>query len=262
MPIDNNTLTSLAHQFILAEDQREPVEPVTLRYPGMTIEEAYRINALILEEKLGHGDQIAGMKVGATSKAIQQQVGINEPLSGYLLESYRIADGADVPRARLISPRVECEVAFLLGRDLVGPGVTIDDVLAATEGVMASIEIVDSRTRGWQVSARDIVADSLILAGFVLSGRRVPVMGLDLPELGVVLKKNGEVVASAKGADVLGNPANPLVWLANRVAAQGGKLAAGQVVMTGSMTPLVAVDGGDTVEAVFDELGSVSVRFV
>jgi 2-oxopent-4-enoate hydratase len=262
MPVDESVIRYLAGQFIAAEDQRNPVEPITSRYPDLTIEDAYRINAAIVEQKLKRGDKIVGMKIGATSEATQQQFGLSEPLHGYLLNSYCIANGASIPRMRLIHPRVECEVAFLLARDLAGPGVTADDVLGATKAVMASIEVVDTRTRDWQVGAREIVADNLIVAGYVVSERHVPVVGLDLAGLGVALKKNGKVVARAKGEDVLGNPVNPMVWLVNTLAEKGGKLKAGQVVISGSLTPLVPVDSGDTIEAEFERLGEVSIRFV
>lgn len=262
MPLDKSLISQLAHQFILAEKQRKPIDPITLHHPDLTTDDAYRINATIIEEKLKSGDKIVGMKIGATGQAIQRQMGIDEPLRGYLLESYRVADGGTIPRAQLIAPRVECEVAFLLGDDLSGPDCTVDDVLAATEAVMASIEVVDTRTRDWQVGLREIVADSLILAGFVLSERLVPVKDLNLPDISVMLSKNGEVVSRATGAEVLGNPANALVWLANKLYEQGDSLEAGQVVLSGSLTPLCPVDGRDTVEAVFEELGGVSVQFV
>jgi 2-keto-4-pentenoate hydratase len=262
MRADESLIADLARQFILAEDQAEPIEPISSLYPNLTIEDAYRIQMAAVEAKLRRGDKIVGKKVGATSAAVQEQFGIAEPLYANMLKSHRIANGATISRSRLIDPRFECEIAFLLGQDLAGPGVTVADVLAATEAVMASIEVNDCRTRDWKVSVREIVSDNNLIAGFVLADRQVPVAGLDLPGIRVTLKKNGVVIDEAKGEAVLGNPANSMAWLANKLGAEGSGLKAGEVVITGSPTQLHPVDAGDTVEGVFEELGSVSVQFV
>jgi len=262
MPVTEQVITDLAHRLIAAEQWCVPIEPITSMYPVLTEVDAYRVQMALVAIKVERGDRVAGRKVGATSQAIQQLLQIDEPIFGSLFESDRVANGETISLSRLIHPRVECEIAFLLGADLVGPGITVSDVLAATRAVMASLEINDPRTREWKIGNREAIADNGVTARFVLSEQRVPVEDLDLANTRVVLKKNGEKVASATGAAVLGDPARAVAWLANKLAGDDQSLKAGEIVLPGSMTPIYPVSAGDKVEAEFDALGSVSVRFV
>jgi 2-keto-4-pentenoate hydratase len=211
--------------------------------------------------KAEHGGTVVGRKVGATTRTIQELLDIDEPIYGTLFEANRVANGETIPLSGLIHPRVECEVAFVLGEDLVGPGVTVADVLASTRAVMASLEINDPRTREWRIGSREAIADNGVTARFVLGERRVPAEGLELPSTTVVLKKNDREVESATGDAVLGDPARAVAWLADKLAEHDQGLEAGEVVLPGSMTPLYPVGAGDKVEARFDALGSVSVSF-
>jgi len=192
----------------------------------------------------------------------KKPLGIDEPIYGTLLESNRVANGETILLSRLIHPRVECEIAFLLGENLVGPAVAVSDVLAATQAVMASLEINDPRTREWKIGSREAIADNGVAARVVLGEQRLPIEDLDLPNTTVLLKRNGEEVASATGAAVLGDPARAVAWLANKLAEHHQTLKADEIVLPGSMTPLCPVGTADKVEAEFDALGSVSVRFV
>lgn len=261
MPVDEATLEQLARDYIDAKDNHSTVEPLTTRYPDLSLADAYRIQTLIHEENLRRGEKVIGMKVAATSKAIHEQYGISSPQYGYLLESYRIANGATVPHSRYVAPWYETEIAFVLADDLIGPGVSRDVALDATESVMAAFEISECHTRGWQVGMVEIVADSCLAGGVVLSGEPVSPQGFDLGALDVTVRKNGEVVYEVNSEAVLGHPANSLAWLANRLAEEKKGLKKGQVVITGSMTPTTPLEPGDTIEATYDHLGTVSVTF-
>lgn len=262
MPVTEEVIAELAHRLIAAEQRCVPIEPITSLYPELTEADAYRVQMAVVTTKVEHGDRVIGRKVGATSEAIQQLLRVDEPIYGTLLESNRVANGETISLSRLIHPRVECEIAFLLGEDMGGPGIAVSDVLAATQAVIASLEINDPRTREWKIGSREAIADNGVAARFVLGERQLPVEGLDLPSTTVVLKKNDEEVASATGAAVLGDPARAVAWLANKLAEHHQSLKAGDIVLPGSMTPIYPVDADDRVEAQFDALGSVSVRFV
>ncbi len=262
MPVTEELITELARGFIGAEQRCVPIEPITSLYPDLTEADAYRVQMAVVATKVARGDRVTGRKVGATSQPIQQFLGIDEPIYGTLLESNRVANGETILLSRFIHPRVECEIAFLLGENLVGPDVAVSDVLAATQAVVASLEINDPRTREWKIGSREAIADNGVAARFVLGEQRLPIGDLDLPNTTVVLKKNGEEVASATGAAVLGDPARAVAWLANKLAEHHQNLKADEIVLPGSMTPLYPVGTADKVEAEFDALGSVSVRFV
>ena len=262
IPVTEELIVDLAHRLIDAERWCVPIEPITALYPDLTESDAYRVQMALVATKVQSGDRVAGRKVGATNPTIQQILQIDEPIFGSLFESDRVANGEVISLSRLIHPRVECEIAFLLCADLAGPGITVSDVLAATGTVMASLEINDPRTREWKIGSREAIADNGVTARFVLGEQRVPVEDLDLPNTTVVLKVNGEELASATGAAVLGDPARAVAWLANKLAGHHQSLKAGEIVLPGSMTPIYPVDVADKVEAEFDALGSVSVRFV
>jgi 2-keto-4-pentenoate hydratase len=262
VPVTEEAIAGLTHRLIAAEQRCVPIEPITSAYPALTEADAYRVQMALVATKVEHGDRVIGRKVGATSQAIQQLLHIDEPLYGTLLESNQVANSETISRSRLIHPRIECEIAFLLGEELVGPGIVVADVVEATQAVMASLEINDPRTRDWKIGSREAIADNGVTARFVLSEQRVPLKDLDLPNSTVVLKMNGEEVASATGAAVLGDPARAVAWLANKLAGSHQSLKAGEIVLPGSMTPIYPVDADDKVEAEFDTLGSVSARFV
>ena len=262
IPVTEEVIVDLARRLIAAEQRCVPIEPITSLYTDLTEADAYRVQMALVATKVERGDRVTGRKVGATNHTIQQLLRIDEPIYGSLFQSNRVANGESISLSRLIHPRIECEIAFLLGADLVGPGIAVSDVLAATGAVMASLEINDPRTREWKIGSREAIADNGVTARFVLSEQRLPVEVLDLPNTRVLLKKNGEEVASATGAAVLGDPARAVAWLANKLAGHHQSLKAGEIVLPGSMTPIYHVGVADKVEAEFDALGSVSVRFV
>jgi 2-oxopent-4-enoate hydratase len=244
-----------------AERTRVAVPPLTETCPELTQAEAYAIQDAWLRRKLDEGGRLVGRKVGLTSRAMQQQLGVSEPDFGFLLEAMLVPSGATLVRAELLQPRVEPEIAFWLNSALRGPGVTAADVLAATRGVSAALEIVDSRIADWRIKLADTIADNGSSARAVVSDQVVPLSGIDLAAEAVQLLRTDEVVGRGTGADVLGHPAEAVAWLANRLADFGAGLERGQVVLPGAMCASVFAQAGETFRAEFTSIGSVSVRF-
>ena len=237
------------------------VPPLSGRGHDLTIEDAYRIQERMLRHRYAAGARIVGKKVGATSRAVQTLLGVNQPDFGMLLSDMIYNEGDVIPMARLIQPKAEGEIAFLLKRDLMGPGVTVADVLAATEFVMPCFEIVDSRIENWKIGIVDTVADNASCGVFALGGAALSPRDVDLALCGMVLEKNGEVVATGAGAAALGHPANAVAWLANTLGPLGIGLKAGEVVLSGSLATLIPIVAGDHLSMTIGGLGSCSVRF-
>lgn len=240
---------------------RTTIAPLSGRGLGLSIEDAYRIQERMLAPRLAAGALVVGKKVGATSAAVQTLLGVNRPDFGLLLSDTVYNEGDVIPMSRLIQPKAEGEIAFLLKRDLTGPGVTMAEVLAATEFVMPCFEIVDSRIENWKINIVDTVADNASCGVFVLGGAARKPQDVDLALCGMVLEKNGEVVATGAGAAALGHPANAVAWLANTLGPLGIGLKAGEVVLSGSLATLIPIAAGDHLSMTIGGLGSCSVRF-
>ena len=238
-----------------------PVEPLTDTVPGFDVSDAYRVQDAWTDLRVEAGETIVGRKIGLTSLAMQTQLGVDQPDYGHLLASMGVANGGAVTTAELIAPRIELEIAFLLGRTLEGPGVTVADALAATEAVFPSLEIIDSRIADWKIGLVDTVADNASSGRFVLPSRLTPARDLDLRLVGGIMEINGVLTSWSCGAAALGDPAACLAWLANALAAYGGRLEAGDIVLSGALDKSMPVKPGDVVRAEFDRLGSASVRF-
>ena len=256
--------TELADLLRTAETERNPVPPLVETYPDMDAADAYEVQLVNIRRR-ATSVPVVGHKVGLSSKAMQQMMGVDEPDYGHLLEDMRVEDGATVPAARYCYPRVEVEVGYLLGEDLPGEGCTEDDVLAATEAVVPSIELIDSRIRDWRISLPDTIADNASSAGFVLGQARLEPDGLDLRAVDVALHRNGEQVAEGRSDAVLGDPTVAVAWLARKVADFGVRLRAGNVILPGSCTRAIDARPGDQFRATFShrdgQLGDVSVAF-
>lgn len=258
----NSRIDELARQLLGAEEQCTPIDPLDPTEPDLSEALAYAIQLAIVDRKVRLGDQVTGKKSGATNQGAMSTFGLSEPFYGHLLQSGLVGNAGTVHTARLIHPRVECEIAFRLGQDLVGPDVTEDDVIAATDALFAAFEIVDTRIRDWKLLGKyDVVADNGLTARYVLGQSQQALAGLDLMEIPVVLTKNGATVAEGFGKAVLGNPAASVAWLVNKLATQNRQLMAGEIVLAGSLTPLQPVIAGDQLEAVFEGIGGVSVQF-
>ena len=256
---DYEALGAELHQALV---ERRMVSPLTSRGLDITIEDAYQIQTRILARRLAGGEQVVGKKVGVTSKAVQDMLDVRQPDFGYLTSAMLYNEGQSIPIDTLIQPRAEGEIAFVLKRDLQGPGVSNADVLAATEGVMACFEIVDSRIQDWKIRIQDTVADNASCGVFVLGDRLVDPRGLDLTLCGMVLEKNGEIVATGAGAAALGSPVNAVAWLANTLGRLGIPLKAGEVILSGSLAALIPVKAGDNLRVAIGGIGTCSVRFV
>lgn len=245
-----------------AEMDRVPVAPLVEGYPDLSVKDAYQIQLSVIELKKAKGAKVVGKKTGLTSKAMQQMLGVNEPDFGHLLDTMLVKDHQPISVKELIQPKVEPEIAFVLARDLKGPGVSPQDVLEATRAVAPSLEIIDSRIRDWRIRLVDTIADNASSGRVVLGDTWVSPQELDLRLIGMVFQKNGDVVGTGAGAAVLGHPAAAVAWLANTLAEYGFSLHADEVILPGALCGTVGVAAGDEVTATFDRLGSVSVRFV
>lgn len=229
-------------------------------FPGMEIADSYAIQGIAVAEKIAQGAKLRGHKIGLTSKAMQATVGIDEPDYGHLLDTMFFADGEAIPAARYIVPRIEVELAFVLGQPLKGPGITIFDVLRATEYVVPALELIDGRTR-YPRKIVDNIADNAAAAGVIVGGRVVKPLDIDLRWVAALLYKNGVIEETGVSAGVLGHPALGIAWLANKVGAFGTTLEPGHFLLAGSFTRTVPVAKGDTIHADFGPLGSISARF-
>ena len=246
---------------IAAEKERKQAVQLSKTWPGITMEDAYAISTEVANRKIAAGAKLIGHKVGLTSKAMQRSSQIDEPDFGYLLDNMMIADGASVKHENFCLPRVEVELAFIMGKPLKGPGVGLPDVLRATEYVVPAIEIVDARLQD-QRKIFDTVADNGAAAGIVMGGRPIKPLDVDLRWVGGVMYRNAEIEETGVAAGVLGHPALGVAWLANKLGAHGVTLEAGHIVLAGSFTRVVFARKGDTLHADFGNLGGIAVQFV
>jgi len=255
------TITRLGDQHFDALTTRVVVDPLTDAHPGMTLEDAYHVQQRLLARRLEGGGKVVGKKIGVTSKVVMDMLNVHQPDFGYLLDGMIYNEGEAIPMATLIQPRAEGEIAFVLKRDLQGPGVSNADVLRATEGVMACFEIVDSRIRDWKIKIQDTVADNASCGVFVLGDKLVDPRRVDLSTCGMVLEKNGEIAGLGAGAAALGSPVNAMAWLANTLGRLGIPLKAGEVILSGSLAALIPVKAGDSLRMAIGGIGGCSVRF-
>ena len=260
--MDQNTIESLGDALYEALVARTPIAPLSAAHPDMTIEDAYHVQQRMIARRLEKGARVVGKKIGVTSKAVMDMLGVHQPDFGYLLDSMVYNEGESVEMDSLIQPKAEGEIAFLLKKDLQGPGVTTDDVIAATEGVMACFEIVDSRIQDWKIRIQDTVADNASCGVFVLGDQLVDIANIDLALAGMVLEKNGEIVVTGAGAATMAHPVNAMVWLANMLGSLGIALKAGDIVLSGAMGAMVPVAKGDNLRMTIGGIGGCSVRFV
>ncbi|MGJ3508203.1 2-keto-4-pentenoate hydratase [Enemella sp. A6] len=250
-----------AADLMAAYSSRRPIDPLINRWPDMEIEDSYAIQLLQMEEFQAKGRYTQGHKVGLTSAVVQKQIGVSQPDFGHLLDDFFHLEHLPIPFTRYIQPKVEPEIAFVLGKPLTGPGVTVAEAVAAIDYVLPALEIVDSRIVDWKISIYDTIADNASSGGVVLGSTPRKLTDLDLRMMGCVMHRNGQQAGTGLGGAVLGSPITSLVWLANTLGPRGVTLEAGHVVLPGSITPMVACGPGDTVTATFAGLGSVTARF-
>lgn len=243
--------------------QRHTLRPFTERFNDITIEDAYNISLRMIERRVAAGEKIIGKKIGVTSKAVQNMLNVHQPDFGFLTDSMAYSQGQEMPISeQLIQPKAEGEIAFILKKDLLGPGITNADVLAATDCVIPCFEVVDSRIENWQIKIQDTVADNASCGLFILGDKAVDPRKVDLTTCGMVVEKNGSVISTGAGAAALGSPVNCVTWLANTLGEFGIPLKAGEVILSGSLVPLEPVQAGDYMSVSIGGIGSASVRFV
>lgn len=243
-----------------AEKDKAAIAPLTAEHPEISVDVAYRIQRCNAERRVATGDAIVGHKIGLTSAPMQRMLNIDVPDYGHLFRSMHHESGATIDYP-LLQPKVEPEIAFVLKEDLVGPYVTIHDVLRATDYVFPAIEVIDSRIRNWQIGLADTIADNASSGCFVVGEQITRPTDVDLVTLGVTMRLNGDIVQTGSGAAVLGHPAAAVAWLANQLAAYDTRLKAGHIVLSGAITAAVAVQRGDCVKVSFGGFGSVEARF-
>ena len=264
--LSRSDVAEAAADLYRAEEERIQVRPTSARYPGMTLADAYRIQDAVVARKLAAGRRIIGRKIGLTSKAMQRAMHIDEPDYGTLLDDMRFEDGGVIEAARFTDPRIEVELAFVIGEPLAGADLTVDQVLAATRHVVPALELIAARSyrvdpeSGRPRGLVDTVSDNAASAGLVLGAPFDPA-GIDLPWCGAILSRNDVVEETGLAAGVLGHPARGVAWLARRFSAHGIALEPGQIVLAGSFTRPIEVAAGDVIEADFGPLGTVGCRF-
>ncbi len=250
-----------AHELLKAEEMRQAVQALTDRDEQLTVEDAYQIQLEAVNVKLAQGKKVIGKKVGLTSAAMQKMLNVNEPDYGHLLDDMRVANGATVKADSMISPKIEAEIGFVLAEDLVGPNITYLDVVMATKYVVPTLEIIDSRVEDWKIKLIDTVADNGSSAKVVVGDKYTALDGVDLRTAGMSLFKNNELLATGAGAAALGHPAHAVAWLANKLHEFGITLKKDELILPGALSGAVPVAAGDTIEAKFGALGSVTVHF-
>ena len=262
MKLDKKTIASLAEHLEGAELQARDVTKITDDHPDMDWDDAYAIQDEIRRRKESRGHKTVGLKCGLTSHAKMKQMGVSTPVFGFVSDYMACAEGSDIKIAELIHPKVEAEICVVTKAPLHGPGCHVGTVLAAIDFVVPGVEIIDSRYRDFKFDLKSVIADNTSASRFVVGGRARDAGDLDLRTLGVVMEKNGEIVAMAAGAAVLGHPAAAIAALANHLGARGQEIPAGTFIMTGGVTEAIAVKAGDSVNVRFQDLGTVGMRFV
>ncbi len=249
-------------QLFTALRDRKPVQPLVQQDPSLTIDDAYAISLDFLARRTAEGERIVGKKIGVTSKAVQDMLGVHQPDFGFLTDWMHVEGDIDIDEKKLIAPRAEAEIAFILKDSLSGPGVTPEQVIAATAAIAPCFEIVDSRIADWNISIVDTVADNASCGVFVIGDARANPREHDLPNLHVTVTKNGQPLSEGYGHAVQGDPAMAVAWLANTLGAYGVTLDAGDIILSGSVVPLEPASRGDRFEMTLHGIGGCVAQFV
>jgi len=261
MALPQDKIRALGDELLEAWKGARQIAPLSDREPAITIDDAYAVQLRTIARRTEAGERLVGKKIGITSRAVMQMLKVDQPDFGHLLSGMAFGDGEALQANRFCQPRGEGEIAFILKRDLSGPGLTNADVLGATDCVMPAFEIVDSRVTDWKIKIQDTVADNGSAAAFVLGDNAVDPRKVDLVTVGMVLEKNGEVIGTGAGAASLGNPVNAVTWLANKLGGFGISLKAGEVILSGSLSIMFPIQPGDSLRMRLGGIGSVSCRF-
>ena len=259
--MNEQLIHELGDTLFRALENRTTIAPLTETHPAITVDDAYRISLRLLENRLAKGEQVIGKKIGVTSQAVMDMLNVHQPDFGFMTDAMR-HDG-DMPISQLlIQPRAEGELAFILKKDLVGPGVTMADVIAATEAIVPCFEVVDSRIHDWKIKIQDTVSDNASCGLFTINeSAAINPDGFDLSTCVMTVTKNGKEISRGLGSAAMGNPAICVAWLANTLGEFGIKLNAGDVILSGSLVPLEPVRAGDSMTVSVEGIGACSVNF-
>jgi 2-oxopent-4-enoate/cis-2-oxohex-4-enoate hydratase len=263
MGLNKEKINGYGDSLYEAMRKRSTIAPLTEQSPDINIEDAYQISLRMLERRLADGEKMIGKKIGVTSKVVMDMLNVRQPDFGFLTDTMVYGNSAEVPvSTQLIQPKAEGEIAFVLKRDLKGPGVTNADVIAATDFVMPCFEIVDSRITDWKIKIQDTIADNASCGAIVLGDKSASPLDVDLTTCGIVVSLNGEIISTGAGAAAMGSPVNAVTWLANTLGAYGIELKAGDIILSGSLVPLQTVKPGDAMHMEIGGIGQASARFV
>lgn len=261
--LNQANIDQLGDELFEALRTRRTLVPLTDREPAIEIDDAYHVSQRMLSQRLAENEHMVGKKIGVTSDAVQNMLGVHQPDFGFLTDVMQVPEGSAVSLAEhnLIQPRVEGEIAFVLNRELSGPGVTEDDVLAATAYVTPCFEIVDSRISEWQIRIQDTVADNASCGVFVLGHERIDPNRLDLAAVAMTIHRDGEHAADGLGSAVQGHPATAIAWLANTLGGYDIPLGAGEIILSGSLAPLLPVTAGERYALDLAGVGTAGISF-
>lgn len=258
--MEEQLIIQAAEQLMSAQKTGEPTEPVRTILGTKNVETAYRVQHLISQLRIDHGAKKIGSKIGLTSLAVQQQLGVDQPDYGSLFDDMMVESGSDLSFTELMQPKAEAEIAFVLKEDLNHDEINLQVVSAAIDHAVAAIEIVGSRVRHWDIRITDTIADNASASHFVLGHQRLPLGEIDLVHCGMQMQKNGSVVSEGTGEACLGNPLTAVVWLAQTMKEHGEPLKAGDIILSGALGPMTNLEAGDYIEASIEGLGTVSLR--
>jgi 2-oxopent-4-enoate/cis-2-oxohex-4-enoate hydratase len=263
MSLRDDEIQELGDELYTLLRSRRTRAPLTTTHSAIDVDDAYKISLRLLERRKAEGEKVIGKKIGVTSKPVQDMLGVHQPDFGFLLDKMHVPDGSTVSlsKTNLIQPRAEGEIAFVLAKDLKGPGVTLHQVLDATDYVSPCFEIVDSRIENWKIRIQDTVADNASCGVFVLGAAKVKPRALDLAAVKMDITRNGSHIASGLGSAVQGHPAAAVAWLANTLGQFGIPFLKGEIILSGSLAPLLPITPGDRFEMTLAGIGGASIAF-
>lgn len=261
MNLSEKQINDLVNQLHQAWENASQIPPITDSVPKITVEEAYQIQLKLMAKRIAEGEAVVGKKIGITAKVVMKMLGVDQPDFGHLMSGMEFQESQSLPFNKFCQPKGEGEIAFLLKKDLTGPGITREQIIEATECVMPAFEIVDSRIQDWNIKIQDTIADNASAGAFVIGSSRTSLKGLDLATCGMVLKKNGEIIGTGNGAATLDHPLNAVGWLANTLGSLGMSLKAGEIILSGSLSVMFPIQSGDSLEMEIEGVGKTMCHF-
>ena len=261
MSLSATNINDLGMRLYEAWKNASQIPPITESFSNASIEDAYQIQLAMMNQRIKSGETVVGKKIGITAKIVMDMLGVDQPDFGHLTSGMEFKNSDDLPTKKFCQPKGEGEIAFLLNKDLIGPGITYAQVIAATECVVPAFEIVDSRIKDWKIKIQDTIADNASAGAFILGSPQKSIKGIDLATCGMVLKKNGEIIGTGAGAATLDHPVNAVVWLANMLGSLGMNLRAGEVILSGSLSIMFPIQSGDKLEMEIGGIGRAACQF-